>query len=55
MCSTLQDADSLDKAGKSLEGAFYLWSKAEVAEVLTPQEAAVAIPYYYIQWVACPF
>ena len=30
----LQDADSLDKAGKKAEGAYYVWAAQEIDEVL---------------------
>jgi uncharacterized protein YyaL (SSP411 family) len=29
-----QDADSLDKAGKKAEGAYYVWTADEIDEVL---------------------
>ena len=42
-----QDADSLDPSGKKMEGAFYLWSAAEVDEVLGggPQAKLFAARY----------
>lgn len=30
----MQDADSMDKAGKKSEGAYYVWTEQEVDEVL---------------------
>jgi uncharacterized protein YyaL (SSP411 family) len=45
-----QDADSLDvERGKKTEGAFYLWSEAEVDEVLGPELASVFKPHYYVK------
>lgn len=47
----MQDADSLDKAGKKSEGAFYLWSADEVDEVLgTDSERGRAFKrHYYVK------
>lgn len=43
-----EDADSLDKAGTKKEGAFYLWTEAEVKEVLR-QHAPMFMAHYYIK------
>lgn len=41
--SCMQDADSLDPAeGKKSEGAFYVWTSAEVAEALGGDPLKVA-------------
>lgn len=37
-----EDADSLDAAGEREEGAFYVWTTAELGEVLGPDDAALA-------------
>ena len=37
-----EDADSLDAAGKREEGAFYVWTPAELADALGPDDAAFA-------------
>ncbi|KAK9808898.1 hypothetical protein WJX72_005964 [[Myrmecia] bisecta] len=45
-----EDADSLDPAlGKKIEGAFYLWTEAEIDDVLGPERAAVFKPHYYVK------
>jgi uncharacterized protein YyaL (SSP411 family) len=45
-----EDADSLDPATNSKkEGAFYLWTEAEIDEVLGPQRAAVFKPHYRVK------
>ena len=36
------DADSIDDAGHSEEGAFYVWQPEQVKQLLTPEEFAVA-------------
>ena len=36
------DADSLDPSGRSVEGAFYAWTPAQLAEALGPDEGAWA-------------
>ena len=43
-----EDADSLDGAGHSHEGAFYTWTAAEVREVLGADLGAVADEWYEI-------
>jgi uncharacterized protein YyaL (SSP411 family) len=35
-----EDADSLDESGQKVEGAFYVWSHAEILEILGPQAGA---------------
>ena len=45
----VQDADSLDKAGRKTEGAYYVWTAQEVDEVLgadTERERAFKQHYY---------
>ena len=37
-----EDADSLDAHGRREEGAFYVWTEAELAKVLGPDDAALA-------------
>lgn len=46
-----QDADSPlpENPGKSAEGAFYLWSQAEIESVLGPEDAALFCQSYGVQ------
>jgi uncharacterized protein YyaL (SSP411 family) len=37
------DADSVNAAGEHEEGAFYVWQPAEIMDLLTPEEYAVAL------------
>jgi uncharacterized protein YyaL (SSP411 family) len=41
-----EDADSVDAAGESREGAFYVWTPAQLADALGPDEAAIVAAYY---------
>lgn len=44
----MQDADSIDKAGKKTEGAYYVWTAQEVDEVLgTDTELGRAFKQHY--------
>ncbi|MFB7029819.1 thioredoxin domain-containing protein, partial [Streptomyces sp. NPDC056295] len=40
------DADSDDGTGKHVEGAYYVWTPERFAEVLGPEDAAVAAAHY---------
>ncbi|MEU6364558.1 thioredoxin domain-containing protein [Streptomyces sp. NPDC046931] len=40
------DADSDDGHGRHVEGAFYVWTPAQLAEVLGPQDAELAAQYF---------
>ncbi|MGW0661253.1 thioredoxin domain-containing protein [Streptodolium elevatio] len=42
------DADSLDAAGKSTEGAFYAWTPDQLAEVLGPDDGAWAAQLFEV-------
>lgn len=45
-----EDADSLDSSSNTKkEGAFYLWTEAEIDEVLGPKRAAVVKPHYRVK------
>ena len=46
--ASAQDADSLDDQGRSREGAFYVWTPAQVLAVLGPELGAAAIEWYEI-------
>jgi uncharacterized protein YyaL (SSP411 family) len=43
---TAEDADSLDVHGRREEGAFYVWTEAELLEALGPEDAALARALY---------
>lgn len=47
----VQDADSLDTAGKKSEGAFYVWTADEIDEVLgtDSERARVFKRHYYVK------
>ncbi|MFD8203051.1 thioredoxin domain-containing protein [Streptomyces sp. NPDC059701] len=40
------DADSDDGMGRHVEGAYYVWTPAQLAEVLGPDDAALAAQYF---------
>ena len=40
------DADSDDGTGRHVEGAYYVWTPAQLAEVLGPQDAELAAQYF---------
>ncbi|MFJ7900770.1 thioredoxin domain-containing protein [Streptomyces sp. NPDC096198] len=40
------DADSDDGSGRHTEGAFYVWTPAQLAEVLGPEDAELAARYF---------
>ncbi|MEU6093802.1 thioredoxin domain-containing protein [Streptomyces sp. NPDC047079] len=40
------DADSDDGTGRHVEGAFYVWTPAQLAEVLGPEDAELAAEYF---------
>ncbi|MEV6265081.1 thioredoxin domain-containing protein [Streptomyces sp. NPDC051784] len=40
------DADSVDATGKKVEGAFYVWTPAQLREVLGEEDAAFAAGYF---------
>ncbi|BDA44314.1 Spermatogenesis-associated protein 20 [Coccomyxa sp. Obi] len=46
-----EDADSMDKAGKKAEGAFYMWSADEIDEVLgtDSERSRVFKQHYYVK------
>ncbi|MBK8442348.1 MAG: thioredoxin domain-containing protein [Sphingobacteriales bacterium] len=39
---------ALDADSEGEEGRFYTWTAAEINELLSPEQAAVAVPYYHI-------
>ena len=45
---TVQDADSLNKAGVKKEGEFYLWTSEELQELLG-EAAPLFISHYYVK------
>ena len=49
--ANLQDADSLDKAGKKSEGAYYVWTAQEIDEVLGPatERGQAFKRHYYVK------
>lgn len=44
-----EDADSLSPDGRHAEGAFYVWTKAEIEEVLGPAEAEAFCRHYGVE------
>ena len=44
----MQDADSLNPDGKKTEGAFYLWTAAEIDQHLGP-DAQLFKAHYYVK------
>ncbi len=43
------DADSLDSEGELVEGAYFIWDKVEVEQLLSPELSAQALAIYDIQ------
>ncbi|MEU5332911.1 thioredoxin domain-containing protein [Streptomyces asoensis] len=44
--SSALDADSDDGSGRHVEGAYYVWTPAQLTEVLGPQDAELAARYF---------
>ena len=45
----VQDADSESPTGEKKEGAFYVWSEAEIDEVLGPDRAPLFMQHYFVK------
>lgn len=45
----MQDADSETPQGEKKEGAFYIWSEAEIDEVLGPEGAPIFKQHYFVK------
>ena len=44
-----QDADSEAKDGEKKEGAFYMWTEAEIDEVVGPERAPLFKEHYFVR------
>lgn len=44
-----QDADSATESGEKKEGAFYMWTEAEIDAVIGPERAPLFKEHYFVK------